>query len=267
MVSKTHQEDVASVFKSKFNPQELEWITKKTIIVSNIETHKKFSISFSLVSRFISSDIADFNENENQQLEGIYPGFGKSKWSKQDLARTLLMVALDTSVNKQVLFDFFQIAEMKELIALYKGLYFLENASEFKAQYAEGIRTNMGNVFDAIASGNPYAKAYLDEEAWNQLILKSFFMDRKIYNIQDIDKGKNEHLAFMLQDYVKERWAAGRQVSLEIWRMIDGYIRDDIKALFSEKQFEGSEKKVIAKLLDNRNTISPAYWDTIGKTN
>ena len=267
MVSKTKQEQVTSIFKSKFTVAEIQWVNEKTAIVSGNETSKKFNVFFSLASRTINNDIAVFSEDEKQILETIYPGFSKSKWNKQDLARTLLMIALDVSTNKQILTDFFQIAEMKEQVALYKSLYFLENAPEFKAQYAEGIRTNMGNVFDAIASGNPYAKAYLEEEEWNQLILKSFFMDRKIYNIQGIDQGKNEHLALMLQDYVKERWAAGRQVSLEIWRMIDGYLRDDVKAIFAKKQFVGTEKEIITKLLEENSTIPQAYWDNIGKTN
>ncbi|SFZ90917.1 hypothetical protein SAMN05428642_1011242 [Flaviramulus basaltis] len=267
MVSKVKQEQFTELVKSKLTSTELEWVNEKMAIVSDLETASKFNVFFSLVSRFISNEIVPWKVNEKEILENIYPGFSKTEWTKQDLTRSLLMTALDVSVNKSILNSFFQIAEMKEQVALYKGLYFLENATEFQDQFAEGIRTNMANVFDAIASGNPFAQNYLEEEEWNQLILKSFFMGRKIYNIQNIDQGKNKHLANMLQDYVKERWAAGRQVSLEIWRMIDGYLREDIKKIFSEKHFEGTEKEVITELLEHNKPISQEYWNTIGKTN
>lgn len=268
MVSTQQQEQFIALTNSKLTTKELEWIKAKSTIVSSLETSSKFKVFFSLVVRFISDDCPLWNTYEIKIMESIYPGFSKSIWTKQDLTRVRLMMALDTSVNESVLSSFCEIAEMKEQVALYKGLFLLENASSFSKQVAEGIRTNMSNVFDAIASGNPFVKTYLNEDAWNQLILKSFFMDRKLYPIQYIDQGKNENLANMLQDYVKERWAAGRQVSLEIWRMIDGYLREDIKQLCSERDFEGLEKEIINKLLQqNGSQITGAEWDVIGKTN
>ena len=267
MISKQKQEAFIALAESKLTPKELSWIEAKREIVSNLDTSHKFKVFFSLATRFISTEIPTWNEEELNTLEDIYPGFGNSAWSRQDLARVLLMLALDTSVNQNILISFFEIAEMKEQIALYKGLYLLENASQFSPQVAEGIRTNMVNVFDAIASGNPFPKTYLEDDAWNQLILKSFFMDRKLYSIQFLDEGKNENLANMLQDYVKERWSAGRQVSPEIWRMINGYIREDLKALISKRQLEDIEKKAIDTILAKNDTpVSPEFWDNIGKT-
>ena len=265
MVSEKKQDQFKTIFNAQFTTKELMWLSSKIAIVSQIETSSKFNVFFSLVSRFIENKTIICNDEEIETLEHIYPGFSKTTWNKQDIARVSLMIDLPVSVNKAVLTSFFEIAEMKEQVSLYKALYLLQNASEFKPQVAEGIRTNMVNVFDAIASGNPFASSYLDDNEWNQLILKSFFMDRKIYNIQNIDTRKNENLANMLQDYVKERWAAGRQVSLEIWRMIDGYLRDDIKVLCSKKQFEGIEKEVMHKILESNNSASPQYWNTIGK--
>ncbi|MEC3905670.1 EboA domain-containing protein [Tamlana sp. 2201CG12-4] len=268
MISVKQQDQFVTLTNSKFTPKELEWIEAKSAIISTKETSHKFNVFFSLAARFISSEIPSWNDNDLKTMENIYPGFGKGLWTKQDLARVRFMIALDVSVNKSVLSSFFEIAEMKEEIALYKGLFLLKNAASFRLQYAEGIRTNMSNVFDAIASGNPFAQVYLSEDEWNQLILKSFFMDRKLYPIQHLEQGKNEKLAHMLQDYVKERWAAGRQVSLEIWRMIDGYLREDIKKLMLQKTFKNSEKQIINKLLQKEGSqITIDEWDAIGKLN
>lgn len=267
MISKNNQDQFIALVKSKLTVKEADWINARTDIVSKIENSNKFSVFFSLASRFIGHEEISWNTDEFSALENIYPGFEKTIWTKLDLARVILMMTLDVSINEETLKSFFEIADMKEQTSLYKGLYLLENASDFEKQTMEGIRTNMVNVFDAIASGNPFAQTYLNEDAWNQLILKSFFLDRKLYNIQNIDQGKNENLANMLQDYIKERWAAGRQVSLEIWRMLEGYLREDIKTLLSGRQFKGIEKEIIDKIL-NQDTPTPKnYWDEIGKTN
>ena len=52
-------------------------------------------------------------------------------------------------------------------------------------------------------------------------------MERPIYQIEDIDLRKNEKLANILFDYARERWAASRHVTPELWRMIRGYLTKD----------------------------------------
>ena len=264
MVSVQKQHQFITLVNTKFTDKELAWINAKSAIIAPIETSHKFNVFFSLVVRFISNDIPKWYLNETNIIESIYPGFSKSVWSKQDFARARLMIALDKSINESVLSSFFEIAEMKEQVSLYKGLFLLENAPAFTSQVAEGIRTNMANVFDAIASGNPFTYTYLNEDAWNQMVLKSFFMERKLYPIQYIDEGKNENLANMLQDYVKERWAAKRQISPEVWRMINGYLRADVKHILLERNFEDVEEKAINVVLNKTENIDNDFWDIIG---
>ena len=260
------QEQFINLVEAKLSAIELDWLAQKTAILSDPQTIEKFPIFFSLVSRFISKDIPKWDMKEQIQMEHLYPGFSTSFWTKQEMARVILMITLDVSKNKQILESFFEAAEMQELIAFFKGLYLLENAEEFTNIVEEGIRTNMVNVFDSFASGNPFAKRYLKEWAWNQLVLKALFLQRPLYTIQDIDAGKNKKLADMLQDYVKERWSAKRDVSPEIWRMIQGYLREDIKILLKEREFEGIEKKVITHVLSqSENAKNEDFWDTIGK--
>ena len=267
MMSKDKQDQFISITSNKLSVAENDWVTDKILILKDNDNVTKFGVFFSLASRFMSQTATNWNTKELESLEIIYPGFGNTQWTSLDIARVRLMMALHPEKNIKILSNVFEIAEMKEQASLYKGLYLLTNAEDFRHQVTEGIRTNMVNVFDAIAQGNPYAITYLSEDAWNQLILKSLFMGRKLYTIQGIDEGKNKNLATMLQDFVKERWAAGRNVSLEIWRMIDGFLRDDVKALMMSKYFEGIEKEIIEKILDENATISKTYWNTIGTLN
>lgn len=121
-------------------------------------------------------------------------------------------------------------ADIKELVVLYKGLFFLKNAADFILTVQEGIRTNMVAVFDAIALANPFAAKYLPVDAWNQLVLKALFMGRPLYQIIDLDLRKNEKLALIIHDYIHERWSAGRLVSPEIWRLVSGFVNWEVAA-------------------------------------
>lgn len=268
MATVQKQELFEKLTRSRFEDYELDWLQKKIILIENKETINKFNVFFSLSSRFISKDKVKWNSKEIILLNEIYPGINKSIWTKQDLARVILMIHLETSKNKFILENSFEIAEINELVALYKGLYLLENSNEFIKRFEEGIRTNMVNVFDALAAGNPFAYRFLNEGFWNQLLLKALFLDRPLYTIQNIDKGRNINLANMLQDYIKERWSANRSVSPEIWRMIDGYLREDIKILIHSRDVNGLEKKALDEILNDKEKSTPKdFWDNIGRLN
>lgn len=265
IISKTDQKKFINLTKNQFTVIEFDWILSKTAILNTPEGSTKFNLFFSLVSRFISNTTCIWENQKNNltYLGLIYPGFNKSTWSKQELARVFLMIHLNKHSNKSLLLNCFETAEIKEQIALYKGLYLLENASDFSHQVTEGIRTNVITIFNAIAYGNPYIKTYLNQDAWNQLILKCFFMDSGINNIQYLDEGKNKKLADMLQDYVKERWAAGREVSPQIWRMIEGYLKQDIKTIINNRTSIGLEKEILENLKSQTFSFTPKYWDSI----
>ena len=147
MTTAQKQDQFIKLVKAKLSDIELHWLVQKTAILSHPESIEKFPLFFSLVSRSVSGDIPKWDLKELVQMEQVYPGFGKSSWTKQEMVRVILMIVLDTSKNKQVLESFFETAEMKELMAFFKGLYLLENAEEFTNIVEEGIRTNMENVF------------------------------------------------------------------------------------------------------------------------
>ncbi len=250
--------------ESKLLPNELYWVEEKIPILQ--ENHKKFPILFSQTSRYIENLIPKWHILELHEMEIVYPGFTKTDWTKQDLGRILLMLSLEEK-NANTIQNFFEIAEMKELITLYKGLFFLDSAVEFSEQVKEGVRTNMVNVFDAICLGNPYAATYLEDAAWNQMILKAVFMERPLFKVQDIDKRRNKELAEMLQDYIKERWAAGREVSPEVWRVVHGYLKKDVKLLLSKRSFKDIENQSIEEILKESPIADAGFWDSIGKMN
>jgi hypothetical protein len=57
-------------------------------------------------------------------------------------------------------------------------------------------------------------------------------------------------------------------VSPEIWRMIEGNLRDDIRKRISERERKGIEKEAIDHVLHtDKNEKALEFWNNIGKLN
>ena len=200
--------------------------------------------SFSLASRYSGKEQLDLSDDEESNAESLRTGWSPSYWSMDQLARTLLLLGL-AERDKQEFLDkldkLFVSADLGENIALYKSLPVLPYPDNLTDRAAEGIRTNITDVFNAVALRNPFPADFFDEDAWNQVILKSLFIGSPVYLIQGVDKRRNESLARMLVEYAHERWSAGREVSPELWRSVGPFI-DEAIAIDIEKELTHSDK-------------------------
>jgi len=190
--------------------------------------------------------------NEDQQKALDTAGYGYIRnWTIDRLSRVWLLSNL-TLPDKEQLYStlerLFLSAEVNEAVALYSALPFLPYPEIWVKRCAEGIRSNIGSVLEAIMENNPYPAAYLDEAAWNQLVLKAFFTEKNIKLIVGLDERANLQLALTLVDYAKERWAAGRQVNPQLWRMVGRFINaeifEDLK--IGLQHYDQTEQRAIA---------------------
>lgn len=124
--------------------------------------------------------------------------------------------------------DLFGAADMNEQITLYGALPILAYPEEWKLRTAEGIRSNIGGVLEAIMEHNSYPARYLEEPAWNQLVMKAIFTDKAVHLITGLDARANIDLAMILRDYAHERWAAGRQINPMLWRLISPFMDETL---------------------------------------
>jgi hypothetical protein len=143
---------------------------------------------------------------------------------------------------------------MNEQTALYSSLYFFAYPNLWQQRCAEGIRSNIGTVLEAIMYHNPYPAKYLGEKAWNQLVLKAFFTEKDINSIVGIDERSNAELAHTLLDYANERWAAHRQVNPQLWRMVSNFITDASLPHFQRLLQSDNEKEQHAAALSLYNS-------------
>lgn len=186
--------------------------------------------AFVMLTRKTGKSPLHLSEIQKMQLEEVGLNY-ITGWSIDRLARVWLLSvqsSADAEKAHPVIENLFLSAEMNEAIALYSALPFLAEPETWVKRCAEGIRSNIGSVLEAIMENNPYPSEYLDEAAWNQLVLKAFFTEKDINKIKGLDERANEQLALTLSDYARERYAAGRKVNPQLWRLVGPFINDQI---------------------------------------
>jgi hypothetical protein len=120
----------------------------------------------------------------------------------------------------------------------------------------DAVLSNMGPVFDAIAFGNPYPQTYFSELAWNQLVLKCIFNDKPIHLINGLDERANQALADTLADFAHERWAAGRRVPSQVWRLLLNFKTESIEEdLAKLSKSEDVNDRKAAELIQNNSPL------------
>jgi hypothetical protein len=246
---------LTSVIEKNLNAESCKWLFDKAAQAADNNNYQ-LNLTFTSIPRHIGKKEIDLQEADEKKLAYLLPGFSVEGWTIDRLCRVWLLMQSDSSDEKAYISrieNLFPQAEMNELVALYSALPILNYSKAWKLRCAEGIRSNIGTVLEAIMYHNPYPANNLDETAWNQLVLKAFFTDKDVNKIVGLDERANQNLANTLFNYVEERWAAGRTVNPQIWRLTGKYIDESHFYMFEKLMKEGSEtdKKAAALALSN----------------
>ncbi len=207
------------------------WYQAKAEVFTDQAPDHRFFMAFSGAARFQEDTLIYIRSDEEQQAGALRTGFSPQAWTFVQWTRAYFLSCLpsepaDTYV--EVFEKLVDTADMNEQVALYSFLPLLDHPHRFIARAAEGLRTNMTSVFDAVALENPFPQEFFEENAWNQMYLKAAFMSRPLHRIPGIDERANPSLARIISDYAHERWSAGRVVSPEIWRPLAQYLSLDL---------------------------------------
>ena len=199
------------------------WLRQQANAFQNGQQTAAFYRTFTAIPRFTGKDVLTVSPDMAAELDRLRPGFVVTGWTLDRLARVWWLLNLpadeETGYVRRIS-ELFKAAEMNELVALYSALPVLAFPEAWRFQATEGIRNNIGDVQSAIMLHNPYPADYLDEPAWNQLVLKAFFTDKDVSRITGLDRRHNARLAQTLLDYASERRAAGRSVPEMIEMMV-----------------------------------------------
>lgn len=284
----TIQKTILAWLKVRLDPSAFEKLESTCHTFSKgAEDWEVFS-SFSTVPRYTGKNPLDLTSEERDQAEQVRSGWRPDRWRSDQLGRSLLVLALAERGREEFLDKLEKLhtsADMGEAEALYLSLPIFPWPEDLTDRAAEGIRSNITSVFEAVALDNPYPGDHLEDEAWNQMVLKALFVGSPLYRIQKLEHRTNAELARMLTQYAHERWSAGRVVSPELWRPAGPFIGPDyleeIERVLTDKDDLQKKAAILAlrssgsdeaeKLLErHRSTLGDLEkqtftWDEVGR--
>lgn len=201
-----------------------QWLRQQQAKALANEGFQVWNLTFTAMPRSTGKQTVTLTGDQQASLAALVPGFSVQHWPLDRVARVWWLLqwpSANEALYVRTITTLFQAASMEELTALYSVLPLLAWPSAWVAQTAEGIRSNIGDVLEAIMLHNPYPAAHLPEAAWNQLILKAFFTTKPVSEIIGLQQRNNATLQQMLKDYAAERTAAGRAVDAALWTLAE----------------------------------------------
>jgi hypothetical protein len=233
----------------KTDERGIAWFRAAIHDMAHAANERALGVAIGLAPRRLSKADLALTPAELARAEALRPGLDLSDWSVDQLARVALMAASHSGDDAAFAsrFDgFCATAEINELIALCRGLPVYPNPALIEPRAREAVRSGMKPVFEAVAHRNPYPCEIFAEEAWNQMVVKAFFMGSTLWPIQGLDDRGNPRLARMLVGLAQERWAAQRPVSGEVWRCVAPHADGEGVAALAHGWATGNDKERLA---------------------
>jgi hypothetical protein len=216
--------------ENRLNEKALTWLKSAAgELMDNPEDWQLYTF-FSTTPRHTGKELLQLDKGELEEAERVRKGWKPANWTADQAGRTLLLLSYAVQGEEQFLDKIekiFVTSDLGEAVALYQALPVFPFPGRFKERASEGVRSNITPVFEAVALNNPYPMEYLEEGAWNQIVLKALFVGSPLYKIMGIDKRANATLAKILVEYAHERWSAGRNISPELWRAVGPFITEE----------------------------------------
>jgi hypothetical protein len=236
-----------------------QWVRECAASLAGAGTDRDLFRWVSVVSRKLGKAPLALDAAELAVAGQTRPGWDPSAWTIDQAARVRLLLAAATDSDTFVrrLDQLCATADVDELVAFYRGLPVYPDPPRHRQRAAEGVRSNMKVVFEAVAHRNPYPAEQLPEDAWNQMVLKALFVDSALDPIVGLDRRANAALARMLSDYAHERWAASRSISPELWRCVGPFASGPLLADLERVLETGSPSERAAAVLALRSAEAP----------
>ena len=235
----TPQQLLIHWLSSRLAPPALDWLHSQASSLREAGKNEDLYLAFTIAPRKTGRADLSLSAEELASAREARPEWDPSNLSVDQAVRLYLLLAPEAPAERFAhrLEQLCVTADVAELVLLYRGLPLYPEPERYRLRAAEGMRTNMRSVFEAVAHRNPYPAEQLPEDAWNQLVLKALFVGSPLDLIVGLDQRANLRLAKMLSDYAHERWSAGRPVSYELWRcvgpFVTGNLLDDLASVLT----------------------------------
>ncbi len=229
------------------------WLADKIASIIQMQSTKDLYLTYSLIATKIAVESPFDTSAVDADLKEYIQ---KQKGNIQQITRMYLLIKVleaDEEFFSPKVANIIQVADTSELETFLKFLILLPNPEKYKTAAVDALRTNISTIFGAIAYNNPYPGKYFNEQQWNQMYLKTIFIEGDLNAILDIDERANKDLTRIIFDYAHERWAASRQIDPFFWRPVSNFLNEellsDMKRLLESENY--MENKAAALCLFN----------------
>lgn len=231
--------------EARLDERGLEWLSGARSELGAGVSSARFASLISLASRYARRKPAELSAEERDGLRGLVEGCDPQAWSRLDLLRVALVLSLDDLEGEggpAAVLEAFRFGDVGELVALCRALQLLPEGQVYLWQAGEACRSNMNEVFEAIACDNAYPARHFDEVAWRALVVKAVFISAPLARVWGLDGRLSEELARMALDLADERRSAGREVQPDLWMCLGEYGGERALASIELELAQGSRR-------------------------
>lgn len=225
-----HLNLLKNILSKQASPSAFAWLEDKINNIFAKESDAIFFMTFSAMPTYFERKKLASSDELTDQAYAIKPHWKLGNWSLDQAARVFLLLNYAKKKPehfKSAIDKLFSAADIRELIALYQALPLLPNPQQYLLHATNGIRSNMLSVFGSIALNNSYPVDNFDDISWNQVVLKTLFVEGDIDQVVGIKRRANSALARALINTAKERAAAGRPIKPELWYILGLSAKND----------------------------------------
>jgi hypothetical protein len=245
----------------------MAWFESKRTELIRDPTPRAVAAAFGPVPRRMGKAELSLQPADMAAAETARPGWRPGGLTADQAARIVLLLDAANAPGSfaERLKSLVATADVGELLAIYKGLPLYPEPATLVPLAADGLRTAMRAVFEAVAHENPFPAEHFPQSAWNHMVLKTLFIDSVLHPIVGLDQRWNEELAKILVDYAHERWAAHRPVTPQLWRGVGRFADAAAVVDLVRVLIEGEEREQKAAALALSESRRPEAAEALGR--
>jgi len=203
--------------------QQKEWFSNVCLTLENQFNQKIFRSAFVGMARRFSGRLKELLKEDLDEL-GKFDSLCIDKWQLYDFGRIALLIQVMKQISNKnhlpLLNELYRRGDHSEQSSILKALSILPEPERFIDLATEACRTNALIVFEAVACENLFPANYFSDLNFNQMVLKSLFLNISVNRIAGLNLRTNDNLIKMIKDFKEERRLADRALSKDVEEML-----------------------------------------------